>query len=334
VLIVRAWVLELLKRAVGDQILFGEASIAGSKRRLTGDERLFWVKPTVLLKPSHVHALNVKKCSACKRQITVPGGFEEQITKAGPGVFDSRYYVDDFGPGKLDIAGMEENYGWPAVVMSGPLLHHLKTSGVKGIVAFTNSLWPRCLFSLKREPTLDSSIRDFGKTVPRPAMKKEDASRLNDGKKAVSSLSKVPWDCQKDGNVYFHLSTREFTVLDPMTGEEDSGGPCTARQFKRPGLFRLPVTAIKAAKGKKSGVAVDSGTLLFVDNAFLPALLENYDWEKATTANGSPNPKYHQRIAEKIGTRFGICSTPSEEFKSDFTGDGEYAIDASKVVPA
>jgi hypothetical protein len=213
---------------------------------------------------------------------------------------------------------------WPTIIMSGALLAHLKANDVKGIVASTKSLEPRCVFSQKGEPTLEPKARTFAGTTS-PAKQKQDKAQLQQARQTTSLLKDVPWDCTHDGYVYFHLSTPEFIVLDPMTVEEDSGGPYVIKDFKGPGLYRLPVSAIKTAEEEKRGVAVDSATLLFVDNLYLDSLLDAYEWEKAMS-NGAPDWNYHQHIAEEVGTRFGICTPPPDKFKSAFIGDGFYKI--------
>lgn len=333
-IVVRPRVLELLQNAVGDQIEFGEAAIAKAKVKTTGDDRLFWVRPKTLL-GKLVRILDGEvTCPACKR--TSPKWFgctDDKVNKAGPGLVDNRYQVEHYGSGKADIALIPEcqNY-WPKVVMSGALLAHLKASGVKGIMASTASLSPTCVFSQKGEPTLEPKARTFAVSA-NPAKEKQDKSQLEQARKATGALKDVPWDCTSDGHVYFHLTTPEFIVLDPMTAEEDSGGPYVVKDFKEPGLYRMPVSAIKAGDEEKRGVAVDSATLLFVDGAFLSAFHDAYEWEKATK-KGDLDRAYHQRIAETIGTRFGVCTTPPAKYKSAFVGDGFYRIEVKNIKPA
>ena len=137
--------------------------------------------------------------------------------------------------------------------------------------------------------------------------------------------------CEPDTETAAGISAPAFVVLDPMTAEEDSGGPYLIKNFKGAGLYRLPVSAIRSTENEKRGVAVDSATLLFVDNSFLSDLLQEYEWDKAISKNGDYDWKYHQQIAEGIGTRFGICSTPPKEFKSEFIGDGFYTVDVKGI---
>ena len=123
-------------------------------------------------------------------------------------------------------------------------------------------------------------------------------------------------------------------MLDPMTWETDDSGPPRVKAFKKPGLYRMPVTAIRSADEESGGVAVDSATLLLIDGAFFADLQEAYDWDKAAGSNGELNAKYHQALAEQIGTRFGLCTTPPAKFKRAFIGDGYYTLDPNQIEPA
>jgi hypothetical protein len=127
-------------------------------------------------------------------------------------------------------------------------------------------------------------------------------------------------DRTKDGFVYFYLTPPELIVVDPMTFEEDSGGPYKLKNFQ-PGLHRLPVAAIVEAKGKR-GVAVDSASLLLIDGAFYADLQEAFEWDKSHKSNGSLNKTYLDKVAKQIGNRFGLCS---------IDGDGDWMIDAKQI---
>jgi len=334
--VVRPHVLDLLKKAVGDQIRYGRAELAKAKGKSENPGPLFWVRPTKSIgtRIRVYPAKNSRSCEACKRTYYF-GGLDDSVNEAGPGLFDDCLRAENFGPAKLNIALLPERrqFGrlWPEVVMSAALLLHLKENGVKGIVPFTNQWPPQAVFSGKGEPTLEPEVRLIGGTKPKSHKAAKPAKSSEANRKLVASLRNIPWDCDKDGFVYFHLSSPSFVVLEPMTGEEDSGGPYTVKNFKKPGLYRMPVSAIKWAEDEERGVAVDSGSLLFVDNEFLPALIEEYDWDKAHTKSGAFNPAYHQEVAEKIGSRFGLCSVPPKRFKSEFQGDGFYRIDATQI---
>ena len=331
-IVVRQRVLDLLKQVIPDQISFGEAAIANTKQQPQGNERLFWVQPKEVI-GRRVRLMDGERpCSTCKR--TLPkllGMLDDQVNKTGPGLVHSRFSVEHFGTGKAEIAWVDESAVslWPEVVMSGALLAFLKANDVKGIVAFTNRLPPRYLHSKKGDPVLEPQARTLGSLSKKP--KRKDEAILKAARKEAAKLKDVPWDCAKDGSIYFHLSTPQFVVLDPMTGEEDSEGPYILKNFAGPGLYRLPVTAIKEAKEEGRGVTVDSATLLFVDNQFCLGLLNIYDWDKASTKSGDFDWNYHQSIAEQVGTRFGICSTPLAKYKSQFKGDGFYTLDVRHI---
>jgi hypothetical protein len=333
-LVVRPRVLELLKEAIGGQFDFGNAMVAKSKIKPTGDDRLFWVRPKETI-GARIRLLRADRpCPACKR--IKPGGWygstEDFVNISGPGVVDERIRVTHFGTGTADLALIDNSAigSFPTLAMSGALMTYLEASGVKGFVPYKK--YPvDCVFSAKGEATLNPQPRTFGASVvAKPAAM--DARARAAGRQLAASLKDLPWDCSKDGHIYFHLSTSSFVVLDPMTGEEDDEGPYTVKNFKGPGVYRLPVKAIKHAR--KRGVAVDSASLVFVDNAFFPEFIEQYSWDKSHGPGGEFDLAYHQSIAEAVGTRFGICSPPPHKFKSDFAGDGNYTVDVKAVAPA
>jgi hypothetical protein len=330
-IIVRGRVLDLLRKMLGKEIGFGEAVVAESKAKAKPGEQLFWVRPRQVL-GRRVRVLDGRTiCPSCKR--SVPrwlGLLDRQVNKVGPGVFDTSIRVENFGKASGDI-GMIDNSAtgnWPTLVMSGQLLAYLKENGVKGLTGFTNQNEPQCVFSEEGEPAFHPSERTI-KAVP--ARKSANPPAL-ESRSSMTSFSAVPWNCTKDGNVYFQLSGPEFVVLDPMTGEQNSDGPFKLKNFKGHGLYRIPVAAIKTARSNKRAIAVDSATLLFVDNRFLSTLLERYDWNKSVTRSGRIDQEYYEKVVTEVGTRFGICSPPPKRFKSDFDGDGFYTIDVRKIV--
>lgn len=346
-LIVRPHVAELFKSAIANQIEIGEAVLAGAKKKATGDDRLFWIRPRQMIGEQLAKRLD-GRCRACKRFGTrvfskTPDAF---VNEAGTGLHDKRRWVEHFGNGDADLALLGGFNGslhrdeqpnrrwwyWP-IAISGALITYLKSNGVKGIAVSPGSDPVQCFISQSGEPMLEAEPRTFGgatKATKRSRKKDSDPSRVEEGRKIVASLSKVPWDCDKDGYVHFYLTSPELMVLDPMTWE-DSGAPYKVKSYRKPGVYRIHVAAIKNAANQKRGVAVDSGTLLFVDNAYFANLQEVYDWDESTNSNGSPNKKYHEQVSKTIGNRFGVCTTPPRKFKSAFVGDGFYSIDVKAV---
>jgi hypothetical protein len=271
-----------------------------------------------------------KSCAACKR--SVPrwlGSLDDQVKKVGSGIFDASLRIEDFRGSHAEIAWIDNSAtgNWPTLVMSGPLVAFLETNKVKGIFSASRQVTPRLVFSEKGESTLHPDTR-VGGSRPRkkPANAAPPAAR-------DLSFKNVPWDCANDGFVYFQLSAPGFVMIDPMTCEQ-SDRVFKVNHFDGPGLYRLPVRGIKAARKKNGALAVDSGAILFVDNKFLAAFLEHYEWSKATNPKGDLDIKYHNEIAALIGSRFGICSSPPSRFKSEFKGDGFYTVNAAAVIKA
>ena len=340
-LVVKARVFKLLQAAIGDQIETGEAVIAKSNEKLAGDDRVYWVRPKTMLVDRSMRVFP-KRCRVCSRPLQSRVGWPaEFVNSCGSGLSVGSSQLESFGSTESDFVVLDNYFGeiyedgtpnwyWP-MLMSGALLAHLKANEVTGFAVSTSQDPPSCYFSASGELAFEPEVRTFGTVAASAEVEREDAVRIEAGRNAVAALKDVQWDCDKDGYVYLHLTTPEVMVLDPMTWEEDSDGPYRVPNFKKPGLYRLPVKAIKDAEGKKRGVAVDSATLLLVDNAFFSELQDHYDWDKATKSNGSIDPKYHNEIAAKIGSRFGVCSAPSAKFKSEFVGDGLYTIDAKKI---
>ncbi len=338
-LLVRPSVLELLNKAIGNQIEVGEARIAGAKQKPNAADRLFWVRPKEMIGDVVLKSLS-ESCPRCKRVLCRGvGDVTRHIQNRGPGLLDLRGWVEHFGTGKADFAVLggfngrfrdgQPSWHWEMAV-SGALFDYLKSNGVKGIAASFVKEPPYFYFSAKGDPTLEPQPRSFGEVKKTARASKADQRRSEPGRKALAALKDVPWDC-KDGFVYFWLTTPELMVLDPMTWEEDTSGPHRVKKFTKPGLYRMPVSAIKDAEGKDCGVAVDSGTLLLVDNAAFGDLQDAYDWNRATTVSGSLDRKYHDTVAQTIGSRFGICTTPARKFKSEFVGDGFYTLDARAI---
>lgn len=330
-LIVRPKVLAVLKKLVGDQFIFGEAAVANSKVRAKGDDRLFWIRPQEVIGQQIRITEGKATCPDCKRtKLKRVYSTDNMVNASGPGLLDERVRVTHFGSGKAELAWIDNlPYGdWPEFAISGALIAHLVASGVKGFVS-AKTYPADCVFSEKGEAALEPVQRTFGKPAPKSAKANRDRTLLVKARQVTASLKNLPWDCSKDGYVYFYLTTPQFVVMDPMTGEEDDEGPYSVNAFEGPGVYKLPVRAIKQAAER--GVAVDSGTLLFVDNAFLAEFIECYDWEKAMDKRGNLDLAYHQQVAEQVGTRFGMCSPPPIKFKSDFVGDGNYTIDAKAI---
>jgi hypothetical protein len=340
-LVVRSSVMELLNHAIKDQIEFGEVAISQPKKGLTCDEKLFWVRPKEMV-GNEMGKRFPKTCPVCERPLeSRVYMFDDRIKKRGPGLYDDRSRLEHFGGGKSDIAlingyyGEIQNDGIPrwhwTIAISGALFTYLKKNGVKGIAASAGSDPVECFASAQGDSTLEPIARIF--EGPSNAIKNtsENETKIQNGRKIVALLKNLPWDCDKDGYVYFYLTTPELIVVDPMTWEEDAGGPYLIKNFIKPGVYRLPVSAIKSASGNKRGVAVDSATLLFVDNAFFSELQDAFDWEKFAESDSAFDWHYCNEIAEAIGSRFGICTPPPEQFKSSFAGDGCYGIDAKRI---
>ncbi|MFN7141935.1 MAG: hypothetical protein ACK4UN_21660, partial [Limisphaerales bacterium] len=328
-IVVRAWVLELLNKAIEGQFNFGATAIIKSKAKVKDVDQCFWVRPTNIMHRRLIGTSVGQVCPVCKiERIKWAGGADDLINKSGPGLLITDCSVESYVSEKVDMALVEgiSTGMWPTVVMSGALLAFLKANDVKGITPFTKQLWPQLVLSEKRELPLRAQRRILGSPPTTSEKTSETGELLEAARKVVRSLRSVPWDCQKDGYVYFQLSSPEFVVVDPMTGEESD--VYSVKHFSGSGLYRLPVSAIKATEEK--GVVVDSGTLLFVDSKFLSPLLDVYDWKMATKATGY-DWGYHRKIAEEVGTRFGICSPPPKKFITEFIGDGVYRIDAKQV---
>jgi hypothetical protein len=132
--------------------------------------------------------------------------------------------------------------------------------------------------------------------------------------------------------VYFYLTTPNLVVIDPMFLELEES--CSARYRIRPfvpGLHRVPVGAIREARGARNVVSTDSGTLLLVDGAFFVDVMTQLDWDRCVTAGGRLCHSYLAKIAHAVGNRFGVCSALGLGSGSEFEGDGDYRIDVKAV---
>lgn len=330
VVIVRPRVLKLFQDAIPGQFTHGDVAVA--KTKTTGDDRLFWVRPNAYIGNCIRIIEGKQNCPRCNQEtLRWVGSMDRQINHVGPGVFDDRLRCTSYEKQNCDFALLNDLAvgRWPAVVMSGALLGHLEANKVTGLLPLKKDTEIACVFSQAGELPLEASPRSLGTTEVSAAKATAERTSLEAARKRAALLKDLPWDFDTDGHIYFHLSTPEFVVMDPMTGEEDDGGPYKVKNYKKPGVYKLPVSAIQEADGR--GVAVDSGTLAFVDNAFLASWIDSYEWKQARTKKALIDVAYHQKVAEEIGSRFGICTPPPRKFKSAFRGDGFYKVDASKL---
>ena len=318
VLVVRPRVLEMLRAAIGPQIEVGDVRVQGQAKTASAADRLHWVRPVHRIGDAIGKSLK-NPCPACGRPLESRGnpGDRRVDPQFGP-------RVTHFGPDPADLALLDGYFGsvgpdgtthwhWDFAI-SGALFTHLKENGVKGISTAPGDTPAACYFSAKGEPAFEPARRTFAGGAVRPPGR----APLG-GVGAAASSNDVTWGVT-DGYVYFHLSTAELVVVDPMSFEEDAGGPYTVKNFK-PGVYRLPTRAIRPAKGKR-GVAVDSGTLLLIDGAFCAGLAEAFDWTRTRNARGSLNLKYLDKVARNLGTRFGLC---------EVSGDGNWMIDVKEI---
>jgi hypothetical protein len=349
VIVVRERVLDLLRSATGGQVDVGEARLTTGGKATSaparGGEKFWWVRPKHAMGDQSDADVR-KKCAACGRATERRGKSFQQK----PRLDDMRSRLSSFGDAEAELAvldffgqifpdGSRQCY-WPMAI-SGSLFAHLKANGVKGISTAPGGDPPTCYFSEKGEPTLEPTARTYALPRRKAAAKaagaaKERDDRVEAGRKVVEGLADVPWDHTKDGYVYLYLTTPKIVMLDPMTWEEDNGGPY---EFKgkgfKPGLYRVPVSAVRGVdetgEGESRGVAVDSASLLMIDNAFYADLAENFDWEKSTGSSGRLKVKYLNEVARRIGNRFGFCSAPGVGSGHDFQGDGLYTLDVKQV---
>jgi hypothetical protein len=340
-LIVRPRVLEILRRAIGEQIEVGEAQLVDARKAL--DEPVFWVRPLEKV-GDEGHKARDQQCPRCKRFLHQwRSRVDDVIEERGGGVYDLRKRLEHFGTGKADLAlvgyfgGIGKDtrlrYGSWTVAISGALLAHLKASGVKGIRAAAETGDPvRCFLSAKGETAMESEARTFAATAKEPATRGGKRAAASKRKPATAAAMKnVPWDFDEKGYVYFYLSTPEVVVLDPSIWESDADGPLRVEKFTKPGLYRMHVSAIKRTKDANKGVSVEGGALLFVDNAFVAELQDVFDWSKGIKDDGAYDWTYYHEIATRIGNRFAVCTPPPRKLKSQFAGDGVYRIEGAGI---
>jgi hypothetical protein len=344
-IIAKAHAHDLLKKIIPGQFESGEAQVQGVKEKPAAADRLYWILPKATIGNESNKTVR-RRCKTCgrnldERQRPWPTDAKE------PGLLELRNKVEHFGYTDADLALVGGFYGsvnekgdgvvswYRHKAISGRLFTFLKESGIKGMLVSQSPEANQFYISEAGEPTmLAADVKGFApattakptKAAASPAMKK----------KPSDAFAKVPWDFDKDGYVYFQLTSPRLILLDPMTWEQCSGGPYEVKKYKKPGLYRLHASAVRAADGADGrGVAVDSATLLLVDDAAFADLQEVYSWDDATAAGSAAKErKYHAQLAADIGSRFGVCTTPPKKFKSQFIGDGEYTIDADLIEPA
>ncbi len=340
-MVVRPHVIELLKQAIPSQFESGEVMVMPGKKIVASDEKLLWIRPKEIV-GNELGKRFPKICPVCKRPLeSRVFMFDDRIAQGGPGLYDERPRLENFGGGKADLALIDGYYGeiqpdgvprwhWNLAI-SGALFTFLKKNGVKGIAAAAGSDPVKYFGSAQGGTLLEPIARTFTASGKNTLSKTGSTLGFEEEQNVLASIKHLPWDWDKAGFVYFYLTTPEIIILDPMTWEEDAGGPYVVKNYSKPGVYRLKTSAIKNAKGTKRGVAVDSATLLIIDNAYFAKLQDLYEWENAIKADGTIDPEYHNKIATKIGCRFAICTTPPSQFKSAFQGDGLYRIDLKDI---
>ena len=325
-LVVRDRVANLLRGAIGPQVEITPARVAGA----TKSSGLSLVRPLAKIGPD-VNARPMKRCPRCRRvtehRLVLRGRMEDRLN-------DYRGTVGHFPGEPVDLATSDSFFGeiggrgafYFHVTLSGALYAYLKAAGVTGISVPDRECW----FSDEGEAPLEPAARTIGGDgtgARRVAARK---AKNVAGRHDVERLKNVPWDHHTDGHVYFHLSTPRFVVADPMLL---AGGGKTYRVKNfAPGLYRLPVTAIKGTADRRPGVDVDGASLVFVDEAYFGAFAEAM--EQADGPRRGRHEAHLQKVAERIGSRFGFCSAVVRKWRSDFGGDGRYGIDPRAAEPA
>ena len=340
VMIVRKHVLDLLSAVILDQIDSGPAQLESGKKT-----DAFWVLPRFTVGPDAKLYVE-KRCPKCKRPNHAHYNPPMSDRRQNVAFNDWRKTLAHFGDHPqdrpLDIARLDQMLGYPEssspriasygtdIVISGALATYLRDNDVTG---FNNKNWGEgpdvCYFSAKNEPAFEPAPRKLGQSDPK-AQAKLDATRadrekrLDQSRAQMQQFKDLPWDHKHDSYIYFHLSTPNLVLADPMSG--------TSRTFKlpsfKPGLHRLPVSAIRPARGN-AGVDVDSASLVFLDEDFHQPFTESFDWDKL--ASTRKPARYLQKIADQLGTRFGYCTAPGLNSPHPFTGDGTWTIAVTQV---
>lgn len=111
-------------------------------------------------------------------------------------------------------------------------------------------------------------------------------------------------------------------------------GVCYEIPDFKPGLYRIPLSAIRTAQdadADDSVVYVDTGTVFFVDADFRDRLggIEARIWEE--TGDSYEIMKRHEAVTDELGIRFDFLTAPGVDTGYDFQGDGSYYLDLSDI---
>jgi hypothetical protein len=262
-----------------------------------------------------------KRCPTCKEPIEIRGdasfynkgekaqllGDKGQLTAYPPQpahIYRAAWFYGDRG-----TRGWGHYY---PMYISGPLWYAFRDLDVKGIKLskmYHTSTHDNPLLQSAQPLQLEATVRPA--KTPLPERSAEE----------WAAIAGLPWD-QKDGFIYFELRSNNLAMFDPMMGGEE-----VAYFEISPGIYRLPVSAIRATED--SGADVDSACLVFIDAAYLGHFVDAFYFEAYHP--DKPNEKMLAKVATRIGCRFAIC--PAEESDCDFDGDGRYTLDLSKLEP-
>ncbi|MFL5245986.1 MAG: hypothetical protein ACJ8FY_28280 [Gemmataceae bacterium] len=144
-IIFKAWVKDLLRDLVADQMEWGETCVVNSVGKAVSFKKarnnFLWVRPKHCI-GQDLRDKATSRCSKCKQVRTCKTDRDREGK-----LFTGRFLVKHFGKKDLHIARVANCMGPNGVVVSGGLWGHLYNSGVKGLV-----LPDQGLYSAKGEP--------------------------------------------------------------------------------------------------------------------------------------------------------------------------------------
>ncbi len=319
-LIVRQRLHDALVKALGDDVEWGPARCVDDR----GDEEPLWfMRPRNLVPPEECQQVR-KQCPKCKEPTEIRYALNWYNNGKTAQLLGDKGQLTAFPKKEAHIYraewffGDRADRGWGgmySIYISGPLwaaFRDFKIEGIKSIAMQGTRARENPFRDDARPLVLGQSTRP-AKTPPALSAKER------------AAIARLPWD-QKDGYVYFELRSKNLAFFDPMMGGEGA----TYFEVPKfvPGVYRLPVSAIRGTDG--NGADVDSACLVFVDAAYQGSFVDAFDFERYRPSKRSE--KMLVTVAEKIGCRFAICPALEEASGCDFLGDGCYTLDLTKLV--
>ena len=176
----------------------------------------------------------------------------------------------------------------------------------------------------------------WGQTAMEIAKERRNSEGPKVGQKLIDLLQQycpepgtghIPWGHLSNGFVYFQLSSPNLVICDPGLFDISLAASYEIKSHK-PGMHRININAVHVAHEENNCASVDYGCLVLVDADRFSDLKKAFKLSRCRDKDGLFKWSYFDKVATKIGCRFGFCCGNTG---MEFSGDGSYSIDESAI---